>query len=104
MRLRALTAEDIATYPDYDAVTARVARWFGVAADRVTLTNGLDDGLHAVAQCGAWHADGPARVGATAPPQFVLAEPAFEMFEELRGVVRRRARARRRQARTSGFR
>lgn len=28
--LRTLTAHDIATYPDYEALTARVAAWFRV--------------------------------------------------------------------------
>lgn len=87
--LRALTPEDIATYPDYEDVTADVARWLGVPADRVTLTNGLDDGLHAVAQYAAWHADDrPHAFGHGSAAEFVIPEPAFEMFEEFTTVVR----------------
>jgi histidinol-phosphate aminotransferase len=87
--LRALTPDDIATYPDYTDITANVARWFGVPTDRVTLTNGLDDGLHAVAEWAAWHADDrPHAFGHGSTAEFVVAEPAFEMFEEFTGVVR----------------
>lgn len=88
--LRSLTREDIATYPDYSAITERVSRWFGLPASRVSLTNGLDDGLHAVAQYSAWHADqAPHAFGHGAiTAEFIIPEPAFEMFEEFSGVVR----------------
>jgi histidinol-phosphate aminotransferase len=88
--LRALTAEDIATYPDYQAITERVANWFGVASRRVLLTNGLDDGLHLVAEYGAWHGEQGGRPDRRVSPEFVVAEPAFEMFEEFTNVVRAR--------------
>ncbi len=87
--LRSLTREDIATYPAYDAITARVATWLNVSSDRVTLTNGLDEGLHMVAQYAGWHTDEAGHAfGHGVRPQFVVAEPAFEMFEEFAGVVR----------------
>jgi histidinol-phosphate aminotransferase len=75
--LRTLTPQDVATYPDYDAITARVARWLGVDARCVLLTNGLDEGLYAVAQDGA----------RAAAPQFIQTDPAFEMFEEFTRIV-----------------
>lgn len=76
--LRALTPEDVATYPDYDALTAKLARWLGVPPASVLLTNGLDEGLYAVAQYG----------GADAPrAQFLQVDPAFEMFEEFTRIV-----------------
>lgn len=87
--LRAMTAADIANYPDYTAITARVAAWLGVPPSRVVLTNGLDDGLHVVAEYGAWHSEpvnGSSPNGPAA--EFVVSEPAFEMFEEFSGVVR----------------
>ena len=62
--LRTLTAEDIATYPDYDAITAKVAAWLGVDAGSVLLTNGLDEGLYAVSQAGV---QGRHEVGPYAP-------------------------------------
>jgi histidinol-phosphate aminotransferase len=83
--LRGLTAEDIATYPDYQSVAARVARWLNVAPDSVVLTNGLDEGLQVVAQFGAWHADAAPRSGGV---QFIQVDPAFEMFEVFAGIVR----------------
>ncbi len=44
-----VTRESIAKYPDYSSVTGAVARHFGVPASRVQLTNGLDEGIFAVA-------------------------------------------------------
>jgi histidinol-phosphate aminotransferase len=83
--LRAMTREDVATYPDYTAITEKTARWLGIDAEWVHLTNGLDEGLHAVAQFGAWHADAG---HASRRPQFLLPEPSFEMFDEFSRVVR----------------
>lgn len=81
--LRALTPRDLATYPDYSTITARVARWLAVAPESVLLTNGLDEGIQAVAQFAAWHA-GSSR------PEFIQVDPAFEMFEEFTRVVKAR--------------
>ena len=83
--LQSITREDMAIYPDYDAVTAKTARWLGVDPDWIRLTNGLDEGLYAVAQYGAAHADAG---HASRRPQFVLPEPSFEMFEAFASVVR----------------
>jgi histidinol-phosphate aminotransferase len=44
-----VTRETIAKYPDYTAVTRAVADHLGVPATRVVLTNGLDEGIFAVA-------------------------------------------------------
>ena len=43
--LRALTAEQVAAYPDYREAVLACATHFGVDADWVLLTNGLDEGL-----------------------------------------------------------
>jgi histidinol-phosphate aminotransferase len=83
--LGAIRREDLAVYPEYDGITARVARWLGVEPAWVQLTNGLDEGLQAVAQFGAWHADAG---HAGRRPQFILPEPSFEMFEVFAGLVR----------------
>lgn len=77
--LRTLTARDIASYPDYEDVTAKVAAWLGVAGSQVLLTNGLDEGLYAIAQQGARRGTGSAG--------FIQADPAFEMFEEFARIV-----------------
>jgi histidinol-phosphate aminotransferase len=74
--LRSLTREDAACYPEYGPVTARVAQALGVSADRVQLTNGLDEGLLVVAQAAARDA---LRASLPAPNAMIL-EPAFEMY------------------------
>ena len=74
--IRDIAADDIATYPDYAAVTSLVERWLGVDAGWVLLTNGLDEGIHVAAQSVA--ADGIRRGLALRPA--VIVEPAFEMY------------------------
>lgn len=51
--LQALTPADIASYPDYEAVTTRVEQYFAVPPGWVQLVNGLDEGLHVVAAAAA---------------------------------------------------
>ena len=46
--LQRVTREEVAFYPDYTEITAVTARFFGVPAERVALTNGLDEGILAV--------------------------------------------------------
>ena len=46
--VRRLTAEQLATYPEYLAPTARMARWFGVKPNELTLTNGADGALQQI--------------------------------------------------------
>jgi histidinol-phosphate aminotransferase len=43
--IRQLTAKDVATYPDYDASTRALARYYHVKPDALLLTNGGDDAL-----------------------------------------------------------
>jgi histidinol-phosphate aminotransferase len=74
--IRAIRREDIALYPDYAPVTDACQRHFGVDAGWLTLTNGLDEGLHAVAYAVA--RANRHRVGA--PPVALVVEPAFEMY------------------------
>jgi len=74
--VRTLTPVDIATYPDYAPALAAASQWLCVDRSQLLLTNGLDDGLHAVAH--------RARTFGTAgqPGAFeaIVVEPAFEMF------------------------
>jgi len=72
--VRALTARDLAQYPDYAEAEAACARQFGVDPRGVLLTNGLDDGLHAAANRARTY--GAPRPGFEA----IVIEPAFEMF------------------------
>ena len=43
--LRRLTQQQVAMYPEYEAPTRRIARYFGVRAEELLLTNGGDDAL-----------------------------------------------------------
>lgn len=71
--LRRLSREDVSFYPDYGPVTALCERSLGVPSGWVQLTNGLDEGLHVVAQ---W-ARG---TGLASPWESIIVEPAFEMY------------------------
>jgi len=66
--LSALSAADLSRYPDYGAATDRCAARFAVSPDRVQLTNGLDEGLHAISQ-----SRGPGF-------RALIVDPAFEMY------------------------
>jgi histidinol-phosphate aminotransferase len=81
--LRDMTRADAAFYPEYGDITARTARWLGVEPERVLLTNGLDEGLHLVAQWAVWHS---AEHGA--PAEVIVPEPAFEMYAACAEAVR----------------
>jgi len=70
--LRALTPAEIGRYPDYEAATRDVERWFGVEAGWAQLLNGLDEGLQVVAQ--------RASVLSRASFEGIVVEPAFEMY------------------------
>lgn len=70
--LRAMSAEDVAFYPDYErAITACAAR-LKVTPDRLLLTNGLDDGILAVSIL--------ALRGSAAAGEVVITVPAFDMY------------------------
>ena len=72
--IQSLTRHDIATYPDYDAVTAACAARLGVGADRLVLTNGLDDGILATAMAALKHSP------REAPFESIIVVPAFDMY------------------------
>lgn len=48
--LRQLTAEDLARYPERQAVEESLAKFLGVVADELLLTNGVDEGIHLLCQ------------------------------------------------------
>jgi histidinol-phosphate aminotransferase len=67
--LARLTPERLAMYPEYQAVTARLARFFGVQPAELLLTNGIDDGLRLIVDA---YID---------PGDLVLiVEPTFDMY------------------------
>jgi histidinol-phosphate aminotransferase len=49
-RLRQLTAEDLARYPERGPVEAVVASFLGVASSEMLLTNGVDEAIHLLCQ------------------------------------------------------
>lgn len=93
-----VTREAIAKYPDYTRVTAVVATHLGVAPSRVLLTNGLDEGIFAVAIAQLRQApatgtrqpalEGSAREASPAPTregpytEAIIVEPAFGMYAD----------------------
>lgn len=79
--LRALSrvsAQEMAIYPEYQAATKRLARWFGVRPSELHFTNGIDDGLHLISD--AFLSEGDT---------VLVVEPTFDMyrfFAELAGA------------------
>ena len=72
--LASLRADQVGFYPPYTAATAAVANYLGVSPDCVALTNGLDEGLMALAvTCLRPSAGGPVL-------ESIVPEPAFEIF------------------------
>jgi histidinol-phosphate aminotransferase len=71
--VQAVTRKEVALYPDYAAATAAVAARLGVAADRVQLTNGLDEGILLVSLVAL-------KTPAPEQPEAIIIVPAFEMY------------------------
>jgi len=72
--LARLRADQIGFYPPYTAATAAIASYLGVGADSVTLVNGLDEGIMALAVAYLR----PSVVGSVL--EAIVPEPAFEIF------------------------
>jgi histidinol-phosphate aminotransferase len=73
--LARLRPDQIAFYPPYAATVAACARYLDVAADAVALTNGLDEGIMALAVA---HLRPTAGGGPL--PEALVPEPAFEIY------------------------
>lgn len=76
--LSRITAEEMAIYPEYQATTKRLARFFRVRPEEMHLTNGIDDALHLIAD--TFIEDGDS---------VLVVEPTFDMyrfFAELAGA------------------
>ena len=71
--LQAMTREQAAYYPDYDAALAAVARRLGVEVERIALTNGLDEGILAASVA-------LLRGGRDSPDEAIVVVPAFDMY------------------------
>jgi len=72
--LARLRPDQIGFYPPYAAATDAVARYLGVPVDRITLVNGLDEGIMALAVAFLRASIGGPQLEAIVP------EPAFEIF------------------------
>lgn len=72
--LASLTREDAAFYPDYDTVVAATAARLAVPADHIVLTNGLDDGILALAVAAFRNS------AASNPDDAIVVVPAFDMY------------------------
>src|SRR3954454_16248397 len=49
-RLRSLSREDLARYPERQPVEAKVAEFLGVSQSELLLTNGVDEAIHLLCQ------------------------------------------------------
>ena len=72
--IRRISPEQVATYPEYGALSRECADHLGVDESQLVLTNGLDEGLLAltVSAFAAEPADGPSEA--------IVPAPAFEMY------------------------
>jgi histidinol-phosphate aminotransferase len=70
-----ISAEDVASYPDYAPLARECAEYLGVREAQIVLTNGLDEGLLAVT-VNAFSA----RRSSDALPEALVPMPAFEMY------------------------
>src|SRR5271163_1863984 len=69
-RLRAVTAEDLTKYPEREPVERIVAKHFGLQAEQVLLTNGVDEAIHLMC-C----------VFLEAEDEALIATPSFFMYD-----------------------
>ena len=74
--LAALDGEDLAYYPEYDAVVAETAGYLGVDASQLLLTNGLDEGILAATVAAAR----PTVMDGSPRPDVIVPLPAFDMY------------------------
>ena len=72
--VRALSAQDLGRYPDYDAAVDAVSRTLGVPPEFVLLTNGLDEGILAATAAAFRRRDGHV-------PEALGVRPSFDMYE-----------------------
>jgi len=72
--LSRLRSDQICFYPPYAAVSDLCARYLGTTSDRLTLVNGLDEGIMGLAIAHLRPSPGGS------VPEAVIPEPAFEIF------------------------
>src|SRR5277367_857254 len=69
-RLRKITPEEIARYPEREPIEAIVADYFGIKPDELLLTNGVDEAIHLLCETFLVPAD-----------EALVVVPTFAMYE-----------------------
>jgi histidinol-phosphate aminotransferase len=69
-RIREVTAEDLARYPEREPVEAIAAAHLGLPAEQVLLTNGVDEGIHLLCEAYLEPSD-----------DVIVVTPTFSMYE-----------------------
>ena len=69
-RIREITADDLARYPEREPVEAIAAAYLGLAAEQVLLTNGVDEGIHLLCEAYLESQD-----------EVIVVTPTFSMYE-----------------------
>ncbi len=69
-RIREITAEDLARYPEREPVEKIVAEHLGLAPDQVLLTNGVDEAIHLLCEAYLEPQD-----------EVIVVTPTFSMYE-----------------------
>ena len=80
--IRQITTEEVAIYPDYDALAHECADYLGVREAQLVMTNGLDEGLLA-STITAFRMN---RVK-DGLPEAIIPQPAFEMYKVFVGAA-----------------
>jgi histidinol-phosphate aminotransferase len=75
-RLSAVTAEELSKYPEREPVERIVAKHFGLKAEQVLLTNGVDEAIHLMC-CAFLEADDEALI---ATPSFFMYDVSVQMM------------------------
>jgi histidinol-phosphate aminotransferase len=75
-RLRAVTAEELTKYPEREPVERIVAMHFGLQAEQVLLTNGVDEAIHLIC-CAFLEAEDEALI---ATPSFFMYDVSVQMM------------------------
>lgn len=73
--IRRITAEEVAIYPDYAALSRECADYLGVRESQLLLTNGLDEGLLA-----ATVSSFRVMQSSHGLPEAIVPQPAFDMY------------------------
>ncbi len=69
-RMREITAEELARYPEREPVEASVAAYLGLPAEQVLLTNGVDEAIHLLCEAYLEPSD-----------EVIVVTPTFGMYE-----------------------